>query len=152
MTSNQNELAYFAGIVDGEGHISILKSKPKQSRWTPTYRLRIGVGNVSEALIRWIAERFGGCYHKRTFKRWQPIYEWEAATGDAADILRAIRPHMIVKTRQADVALSFLALRNTRSHATKGRRGFERVPQVELAFREECRTQLNLLNKRGRAA
>src|SRR5579872_5495369 len=55
-TLTEAELAYIAGIIDGEGHITVIRSQRKNSRF-PLYTPRVGITNQSEVLIRWLDER-----------------------------------------------------------------------------------------------
>jgi len=91
------EAAYFAGIVDGEGSISI-----RGDRF-----VRLTIGNTSEPLIAWLS-RFGG-----TLATTKPIpnrkqcYRWQI--GNRADVhlvLSRIEPFMLVKRDQAQRALA----------------------------------------------
>src|SRR5260370_15838134 len=49
------ELAYIAGIIDGEGHITFIRSvrHVKYVLWTP----RVGISNQSEELLWWLDQR-----------------------------------------------------------------------------------------------
>ena len=98
-----HDLAYLAGIVDGEGCIY---AEAKRSRSS----IRLTVTNTSLALINWIVGRFGGNVHvcKKSRRRKRICYSWYV-NGQrlAARILAAIIPYMVIKRKQAELALQW---------------------------------------------
>lgn len=54
MTQDLTELAYMAGIIDGEGCISLYYNTKQQ------YACSLQVGSTSTELMSWIHERFPG--------------------------------------------------------------------------------------------
>ena len=82
MLRGKTALAYAAGIVDGEGCISI----HKKSRLTESGRstcpvnitLRVSVSNTNEWLCRWFRLQFGGSVfvHNAKKEKWKPGWQW----------------------------------------------------------------------------
>ena len=98
---SESELAYFAGIVDGEGCIGINLKKGTRNG----YRITFQVTNNSKGLIDWVCERFGGkvrLVHHATY-----AVEW-FSQGEVYDILTAIRRFLIVKQKEADIMLDYI--------------------------------------------
>ena len=116
------DLAYLAGIVDGEGYIGIKKSPPGKRRKTPGYHARIQVRMTDEAAIAFLAATLGGNYYKErpNTKGGKPLYCWQASNAKAEMILRALMPHLRVKRRCAENVLACRQLQSTsQGHRTK---------------------------------
>ena len=133
------EVAYLAGILDGEGCISILKMRMKRPYgvyWH--YALQLRIGNTYLPLLEWICERVGGKIYAQTYvTNWRgnrkQAYHWHMQGRQAANFLALVRPYLIVKSEQADLAMEFIAL------------GRETAPAARAEMRERMRT----LNVRG---
>jgi hypothetical protein len=106
MATNE-EWAYLAGIVDGEGSIGLyINSNGHQ----PT----ISVGQKREILIDWILERFPGT--KVVLENYG-IYRWTtSARKHLIPILEGIRPYLVMKGPQADIVLEYLATMEARNN------------------------------------
>jgi hypothetical protein len=100
------ELAYIAGIVDGEGHIGF--TRKRNDRWL-YYAPGVGVTNQSEALIRWMDDRIN--WSIRCLNPDNSGYTWvyrPAIIGHAvAPLLRALRPYLVIKGAQADLMIEY---------------------------------------------
>ena len=138
MTHTEAELAYFAGIMDADGCFNINRTGalPRCD-----YNIRIQVMNTSKDLTDWLQGQFGGHVYERASKHgWKTRFEWFLGRQAIPDIVAAIRPYLVIKHRQADLALSF-------------RKSFERrhhpLPQKIRVFREDCYLQMKALNAKG---
>lgn len=124
-------LAYLAGIIDGEGCISV-DAVPSPSTGAPSHNLRVVVTNTSERLILWL-KSIGGTVRlsqRRTVPRhWLPIYRWVVHGKNASTLLAAILPFLVIKRDQAMLALEFMAL-------PSGRRGSKPLDPALLRERE----------------
>ena len=104
------ELAYLAGIIDGEGWFEFDDGKRKRPCW------KIGVINTSLELLNWIQERIGGLIRKR--KRVKKINgnEYRKQTyayclygiKPTCSLLKALFPYLIVKRKKAREMLDVL--------------------------------------------
>jgi hypothetical protein len=101
---------YVAGFIDGEGCLSVFKSKPRPSRSYAEYVAVLVVVNtnrdVLEAIRDWVgtgtvydASR-ASAMHKRT-------YQYHAKGRQLIPILKRLMPHLVVKRRQARLMLDF---------------------------------------------
>lgn len=101
------EIAYLAGIVDGEGTIGIYKQGPPGTRH---YDLKLIVTNSSFPLIRWVQTRIGGAVVFRPAAKvgWRDMWHVVVVQRRAAEVIRLCRPFLIVKTPQADLAARFI--------------------------------------------
>lgn len=125
------DLAYIAGLMDGEAYIGIKKAKAYrcQDRVTPSYHARIGIRMVDEAAIRFIAETLGGWYYreKRAIPNRQALWTYQVTDRKAETILRALLPYLRVKRASADAVLALRDLQSrSKEHRTKvvGSRNF----------------------------
>ena len=143
------DLAYIAGIVDGEGYVGIKKSPAYkcQGRKTPGYHARLQIRMVDEDAIQFIASTLGGNYYseKPHAEKGKPLFCYQASDLRAGEILRTLLPFLRVKKAQALNVLAFRKLQSQgRQHRTKilGYRNFpnshgtpRQVPN--LAFSDE---------------
>jgi len=105
----KNKIAYLAGIIDGEGTITIAKAKIRKGRKSHLYSLRMSVGNSEKRLIDWLQENFGGSVHilrrKRGKKR--PAWQWVLGSQDTYNLLKELRHYLVIKREQADIGIAF---------------------------------------------
>jgi hypothetical protein len=139
------DLAYCAGLVDGEGYIGVKKTQPYkcQDRATPGYHARIGIKMVTEESIRFFAETVGGWYYteKPSLPNGRPYFVYQATNKKAAEILESLLPYLKVKQEQAQTVLSLRALQADRfKHKTKiiGQRRFPNKYGVERMVDTKC--------------
>lgn len=97
----ETDLAYLAGIIDGEGTISA--SIGKTSNGLNKY---LCVFNTNFALISWIMSRFGGTLHSRTRSdKWKTEHQIKWSPKDACIILELVLPYLVIKKEQAEILL-----------------------------------------------
>lgn len=117
-----DKIAYFAGILDGEGTISmddkrIGKSKSRGIRksFRPykgkirIYRARVVFGchlsicNTDPRIMNWLVQNFGGAISvsKRMHAHWAIKLTWFASCKSICEILEACLPYLILKKDQA---------------------------------------------------
>lgn len=138
---NDIKFSYLAGIIDGEGSISIeIQSQSvRHNRKVDYYSLRLKVINTNMPLLNWIYENFGGKISPRKLVPGRrPCYTWDLCSHKAAQVLQDCAPYMIVKKNHAEVFLQFAA---TMSHA------HVRLSDELLLFRKELYLKLKHINK-----
>jgi|TARA_Y100000310_G_scaffold217232_1_gene218293 hypothetical protein len=118
------DLAYLAGLIDGEGYIGIKKIKPYrcQGRTTPGYTPRIQVRMVDSPGIQFLAETLGGWTYteKPSANNGRPLECFQASDRKAEAILKAVYPYLRIKKEQARTALVLARLkRRSPRHRTK---------------------------------
>lgn len=102
--------AYFAGILDGEGHVGIARRAKGLDR--PLYQVKVMVRMTDPApvFMLWREYPEGKLYFEdRTQKGWKPTYVWFLFDFDALRFLKEIQPFVVGKSDQVKLALSFLA-------------------------------------------
>lgn len=130
MKLTEAELGWLAGIMDGEGTICL--SKEKASRRNHLYaRCTIHViANTNPALIARVTALLSKVEirysigtligEQKRAKNWKPAWNVKISTIDAMkDFLEMVRPYLVGKAEQADIAVLFLARRFS-SHAAWG--------------------------------
>jgi transposase-like protein len=106
----QTDLAYLAGIVDGEG--SIINSKGQRTTW------HLQVSNTDTKLVNWL-KQFGGnvsaryTHHPRDRNRpTKRAYVWTVRRMmDVYVMLQGIRPYLVIKQGKADDCIAALTIR-----------------------------------------
>lgn len=139
------ELAYFAGILDGEGCLSITSGKRRSTSTALTRSTQIYVGNTDPRIIEWIQARFGGSIALRPTphpERHKPLWRWLCSGANIEPVLRAVLPYLIIKREQATVILAY-----RKTMAMVG----SNVPTMDdtQKAQDDMIAQLRVLNKRG---
>lgn len=103
LTSNSQNLAYAAGIIDGEGHIGIRKTSKKY------FNEVVEVFNSNPYIIQFFYKTFGGSIKKSyKFRKSKKAYYIWIITGLKASIfLKNIYPYLVAKQNQANVLFKF---------------------------------------------
>lgn len=163
--ATKTDIAYCAGLIDGEGCIRVGRSKPYRhltGRVSLAYKLSVQVRMVEEAALTFLRDTLGGWYwaeKKPHSVKGRPLFCWQATDQAAEHVVKTIRPYLRVKARQADLALEFRMLQADRQrHRTKitGYRDFPNkygtVRRVaNLAYSDEYVAACDAIYERSRA-
>ena len=104
MDISEVDKSYLAGIIDGEGCISVSKN-PRNGR--NYYRLILDITTTSNELNQWLEDKFGGIV-RTTYARNKnrtDMQGWTVSGNQCQDILRLTLPYLIIKKHQAELAL-----------------------------------------------
>jgi hypothetical protein len=152
MPLTEAELAYIAGIVDGEGCIMLQKCSARAS---DAYIFPVvKVANTDFRLMDWLTDKVGAGsiqYRTRSHVGCKNVQHWTIASNQAIEFLKAIRPYLIVKAQQADVALAVWE-ENAAALVLTGRKQFghgNSIPERLRNFRTACYWYVRDLNRRG---
>lgn len=112
------EIAYLAGIIDGEGHIGL----SKQKRYN-TPRGRLTITNTDSRLLLWLRDKIGGSITTnhadvRTGGKWRKCFIWQVVSRQACEVLKACLPMLIVKREQAQIMIGYFELKRRTSYKT----------------------------------
>jgi hypothetical protein len=140
-TSDIHKLAYLAGIIDGEGCITIsrasIPSGPNRS-----YVLSLSVANTNYKLPQWIKDNFGGAIYSGKAKNPNGAsrQNWNTYGDHASELLEQVLPYLLLKTEEAELGVAFQKSKTT----VQGRR---RVPDEELTRRDVLYKKMRGLKK-----
>jgi hypothetical protein len=135
-SKSKTELAYAAGIIDGEGCIGFNKR-------TDHVVLRVSVGNTDPRLMDWLKTTFGGCVwsEKQSYApNAKPRFGWELSAKKAEEFLRLLLPYLILKRERAELALAY------RQTVTRGGRKISHEVEQQ---RQEIHGNLIEFNRKG---
>ncbi len=142
MPLTEIEKAYAAGIIDGEGCVSLSRRK---KYLTPTVQVK----NTRFDLLQWMKTRWGGSiyinHESRTNRK--PCGVWSVAGQKAINVLRDVQLYLIVKAEQAKVVLA-LPRWYTSERDALGRIKGTLTPE-RLQENERLVADIRRLNRRG---
>ncbi len=120
--------AYVAGFFDGEGSISIKNTSKHTS-----YRLSISIGQRRPEPLFMIQSRWGGSIGKREANNFSTLLMF---SKQAISFIKDIYPYLVVKRKQAEIAIKFQAGKeNTgRRGMSIGRKEEESAMKHEIEF------------------
>lgn len=104
------DIAYIAGLFDGEGSINIFRKQNKSG--SNSYYLEITITNTDFPVLNWLQSVLGGRVDKTSNVKLQssrPLRRWRASCKDAHRILLVLLPYLRVKKIQAELAIEFQA-------------------------------------------
>lgn len=115
------ELAYAAGILDGEGSIVVTKQKRKENKLGYAYFAYVNITNTYRPVLEEFQRLFGGTIilHEgpsrprthRVLTAKQDCYRIQWRGPKAAAVITALRPWLMIKAKQADNLLAFCAVK-----------------------------------------
>src|SRR5213078_4440400 len=135
------DLAYAAGIVDGEGSIVAHVAEGLYGHQTMAH---VTVDNTNFELVEWFRITFGGRVKplKIRNKRCKIVYQWIISSKDEIkEFLILVRPYLKVKSEQARFML--ILVENI------GYRGIAEKDKMKIVKKEILVEKLHDLNKRG---
>lgn len=133
------KLAWAAGFIDGEGCITANYAKHKHDK-RGYVNLILDVAQIRRKPLDELVALFGG--RVRSGKVSTGIcYFWRLYGTNAAAVLKQIHPYLVLKTRQAELALELQSL-------TRVKKGYQPHDPVPYARRMAIRLELKALNRR----
>ena len=140
--SKQAILAYAAGIVDGEGCISIyrkpFRNGPFKGSDSSNYHLTVVVTQKDGKLVDWLYGNFGGSVS--LLKKWERpdekcwMHNWTLNYQKASEFLKDIMPFLVIKKKQAEIAIKF-----------QGRMGYgEKMTTHEIETRQKMHEEMRI--------
>lgn len=138
--------AYVAGFVDADGCISVnyrenVKSRNRKSLTNRTTRFHVSliVVQKNEKVIRMLFDQYGGCVNitKRGIHRY---FRWTVSGKALLKALREIRPYLIDKFEQANIAIESAEHQAScgRGRYRAGCEGTQPLSDADLAFRRSA--------------
>lgn len=136
------QLAYLAGLIDGEGHITIELSGVKTR---PNHQVTACIVNTDHNMILWLRENFGGIIYMQPRgkgvdrTRVRDCYRWVMHTDLQDHVLPQLLPFLITKKSRAEIAIEFRKTIKTEYRKTG-------LPPEVFQKREELRLAIKAIN------
>ena len=137
--------AYVAGIIDGEGCITI------ESRSNSTsYAIRVDVGMTDRALtlLQALKKQYGGSVsrHRKKSEKWDAASRWTVCGVQAADFLTKVMEHLQLKREQAEIAVRTQSMINDLQSA---RKGAKKWTEEAIQRARTSKARIQELNRKG---
>jgi hypothetical protein len=142
--------AWTAGIIDGEGSISIQKNNYKNSFGKFRYKVFICVRNTDKKMLEKLVELWGGKVGKR-----KNCWSWSLPNKKLLDFSEKIMPFLITKKKQMELATELQRRIENRIGVIIVKRGKHPslwLTDEEREYRKKLREKIHLLNRPGRFA
>lgn len=97
-------LAYLAGMIDGDGYITINRSQRGQYVY---HGPQIGIAGTRREPHDLAASLWGGtvCMHRPKNQLHRPQFQWSRQGAAAVPIIEALLPYLLIKREHAELAL-----------------------------------------------
>ena len=101
MASVSENLAYLAGLLDGEGCVTYKQYWDRKRKDRPhkyfCWRIQMEIVMTHKPTIQWCADTFGGKVYEKPRKTHKMQYRWRRSFRDALAIAKAIIPYSVTK-------------------------------------------------------
>jgi len=103
MSNSLSDLAYCAGVFDGEGCVTLTKDGDSN------YRLRLKITSTDYSVLTWLQDHFGGSINlsRKETDNNKESWDWYCKTEDQIVFLFGILPYTIIKRAQIIEALNY---------------------------------------------
>lgn len=107
--AEKTDLAYTAGLIDGEGCIGVYPVPCKTNKTGKRYYLTLRIQMSDWESPLWLKDTFGGYYRAYPQMGYgtRTMYVWVVSAQRASKILEDILPYLKAKHRQAEMAIEF---------------------------------------------
>lgn len=103
--TSEVDVAYVAGLIDGDGCIRFQSRKKGRRRRQP----EVSVSNNCLDVLKWLEERFGGRIYCERRRGRRLSYSWRVFRKDEVRrLLVKVLPYLKVRRRQAELVLYYL--------------------------------------------
>lgn len=145
----KTRLAYLAGMIDGEGCITITRKRDtKGMRFGYCFRPFLHVASTHKTVLQRLCRWTGNLGKVGKYDDARPNrkarYQWTVWSNQGAQIVRSVLPFLIIKRKQALAFLRFSTL--TRSCRSPSRRG---LTDTQWKRQHQLYNEIRKLNKRG---
>ena len=140
---SETDWAYFAGMIDGEGHVGLYRHRDKKCKRGYSYRVVLGITNTQIPLLLDLQRRFGGIVHEQGKSGFsdKPVFGLRFSANAMRDILPRVLPYIVLKKKDLEIMLR--AMKITDRHRYKD---YDDSPLEPLI------TEINQIRKERRAS
>jgi hypothetical protein len=145
------EVAYLAGLIDGEGCISMTKDLHASGDRKVRYRVHLAVATTtSQILVDWLIRKLkpmkNGLNRKRENPKHATAYSVRLSEVPAEELLNRVRPYLVIKRRHADL---FLRYRKIQEFSCNNRKAHRYQIKSIRKLRDWFFNEFARLNRRG---
>lgn len=138
------EVAYVAGLFDGEGSIMVKRQVRATGRgvyYAITIHFALVEGPGAD-IVQELYGAWGGHYSIRTYNRpnCRPLHRWHLENQSAGKFIALLQPYLRIKLPQSILALELIGLKMARGYRLTDAI-YERMEAIDL--------EMKVLNKRG---
>lgn len=133
-------LAYVAGLVDGEGTITIRRHNRGRGSGLEEYGAWLSIAQKNLEILYWVKELFGRgsvVQHKLSASVKHEMHHWSIGYHSAVAIIEALYPYLRIKRRQAEIVMEFAALKQ--SFSERRQVGFKGTLSTPLELLDQYR-------------
>lgn len=150
-TYKKTEIAYLAGLIDGEGSIYIGAHSFNPKTKAPYYQTYILITSTDKVLIDWLENVFGGMTSQYTAAQTaknarRTAYRWVISGERLTHLCKLILPYLVIKQREAEIMLKMRATYTL--GATKGNQGVKDLTPKILELRCNLKDELRSIHNR----
>ena len=138
---NITNIAYVAGLFDGEGYVDIYSASTSKASKSPSLMLRVIISQKDGSVMTWLEKNFGG-YVRMERRKESWIYRWDIRSQQAKKFLESILPFLIIKTEQVKLAIEFEEVKGKYLETLQGSQGFRKLTKNEIGKRMEIKNRL----------
>jgi len=146
------QLAYLAGILDGEGSFIIGCYAFSKKTGIPHFHTTIQVTSTDKVLIEWLVDNFGGKLSTYTAKQMasnckRVPFRWTIFSDRVKHLCECTLPYLVIKKDQAQIMIE---MRDTfeKTRMRKGCQGTQPIDKEVLDLRYKLFHQLKALHIR----
>ena len=146
LIKNELDRSYLAGLIDGEGCITILKTKSSHCdsySYPPIVQIRM----CDEEVLKWFASLIGAkypspeLYNSQKNNNQKPSFNVKATAQKAMNLIVDIYPFLRVKTKQAIIAYNH--------QLSRSKTNYQKRSHQQIEKEEYCKSLINSLNQKN---
>jgi len=146
----ETDYAYLAGIIDGEGTVTIHRNAAKKKgRIYVWYQPQLTISNTDTSMLRSLQVRFGGHIVKANApanKHWRQAYLLFFRRNEILTLLPKVIPYLTAKRQKAELMLEYMNTR-TRGVNTGADGRFVGIPLTDR--QKQIIAEIRKNNRRG---
>ena len=146
---NDIDLAYIAGLFDGEGSITLARLQHKVWNKGSDFSLRVRIHNTRKPVLEWVAKTIGGkIYTASHYPKGghNEVFQWLITGPSAIALLLKLKPYIKIKGPQIEIALAFQKTKEKIGDKRQFRLG---VPSPISQLRFNLYEQMKEANRKG---
>lgn len=111
--NNISKIRYLAGIIDGDGYITVFNSSKDSSKFSPLNRWRVGLEQRYKPLVQYMSNSLSGSNvwtRASNSKNHVTTYCWNHSTTNILEFLIKIEPYLIEKKDKCKKLIMYIKM------------------------------------------